>query len=142
MYIQSQLDYIEGLEKVEVPVEADKKDLDEYGLAVLGQQTGKLNWVVQGSRSEICCRVAGLSMYNEVDVVHTLRYCPLNKDGTYNRGASLADLKKLRNATGNYRKVTRKKVMMCRPLPAYVTGYVEDPILSRIWWLESELNEL
>ena len=28
------------------------------------------------------------------DGAHTLRYCPLNKDGAYNSGASLADLKK------------------------------------------------
>ena len=39
----------------------DKKDLDEYGLAVLGQETGKLNWVAQGMRTEPCCGVAELS---------------------------------------------------------------------------------
>ena len=60
-YTQSQLDYIEGLEKVEVPVGDDKKDLDEYGLAVLRQGTGKLNWVAQGTRPELCFRVAELS---------------------------------------------------------------------------------
>ena len=44
----------------------------------------------------------------------------------------------MRNAAGNYLKVIEKPVMMCHPLPAYV----EDPISSRIHWLESELNEL
>ena len=42
-YMQSQFDYIEGLKKVEVPVGDAKKDLDEYGLAILRQGTGKLN---------------------------------------------------------------------------------------------------
>jgi hypothetical protein len=34
------------------------------------------------------------------DRAHTIKYCPKNKDGRYNNGASVSDLKKLRNATG------------------------------------------
>jgi len=33
---------------------------------------------------------------------HTIRYCPLNKDGKLNHGASLAELKRRKNAAGNY----------------------------------------
>jgi len=36
------------------------------------------------------------------DFAHTQRYCPLNKDGQHNSGASLVDLKKKKNAAGTY----------------------------------------
>jgi len=36
------------------------------------------------------------------DFAHTQRYCPLNKDGHFNSGASLVELKKKKNAAGNY----------------------------------------
>merc|ERR1719402_1881398 len=42
------------------------------------------------------------------DKAHTLKYCPENKDGRHNSGASLTDLKKLRNATGRYKAHTLK----------------------------------
>jgi len=47
-------------------------------------------------RNLVCtiCRASG-------DFAHTIRYCPLNKDGKYTKGASLIDLKKKKNAAGN-----------------------------------------
>jgi len=47
-------------------------------------------------RNLVCtvCRATG-------DFAHTIRYCPLNKDGKYTKGASLIDLKKKKNAAGN-----------------------------------------
>ena len=50
------------------------------------------------------------------DNAHTQRYCPLNKDGKYNgQGASLTDLKKKKNAAGNFPGTTRK---LTWPLPS------------------------
>ena len=67
------------------------------------------------------------------DGAHTLRYCPLNKDGAYNSGASLADLKKRRNAAGNSPRVEAgRMVMVCHPLPAHLRRQVEDPVTARI----------
>ena len=82
VYTQSQLDYIEGLEKIEVPVEADKKELDEYGLSILRQGTGKLNWAAQGTRPELCYRVAELSThFKKGDVGHlkAINKCTRNR---------------------------------------------------------------
>jgi len=55
-------------------------------------------------RSFICpiCKATG-------DFAHTQRYCPRNKDGQFNSGASLTDLKRRKNAAGNfpsYKKMT------------------------------------
>jgi len=41
------------------------------------------------------------------DFAHTQRYCPLNKDGQFNTGASLTDLKKKKNAAGNFPNMKR-----------------------------------
>jgi len=48
-------------------------------------------------RSFICpiCKATG-------DFAHTQRYCPRNKDGHYNTGASLTELKRRKNAAGNF----------------------------------------
>jgi len=42
------------------------------------------------------------------DFAHTQRYCPLNKDGRFNSGASLVELKKKKNAAGNYPSSKKK----------------------------------
>ena len=50
------------------------------------------------------------------DNAHTQRYCPLNKDGKYNgQGASLTELKKKKNAAGNFPGTTKK---LTWPLPS------------------------
>jgi len=49
------------------------------------------------------------------DFAHTQRYCPLNKDGQFNSGASLTELKKKKNAAGNFPSC--KKMMW--PLHSY-----------------------
>ena len=50
------------------------------------------------------------------DNAHTQRYCPLNKDGKFNgQGASLTELKKKKNAAGNFPGTTKK---LTWPLPS------------------------
>jgi hypothetical protein len=63
------------------------------------------------------------------------RYCPLNKDGAYNRGASLSELKNHRNAAGNY-PVPCRPVILCHPPLA------EEPVLAEIRRLEAEAARL
>jgi len=60
-------------------------------------------------RSFICpiCKATG-------DFAHTQRYCPRNKDGQFNSGASLTDLKRRKNAAGNFPS-TKK---MAWPIPS------------------------
>jgi len=48
------------------------------------------------------------------DFAHTQRYCPRNKDGQFNSGASLTDLKRRKNAAGNFPS-TKK---MTWPIPS------------------------
>ena len=62
-YTQSQEDYINTLEKIDIPVGLDKKELDEYGLSILRHGTGKLNWAAHGTRPELCYKVAELSTH-------------------------------------------------------------------------------
>ena len=45
-------------------------------------------------------RVSSLPGHGAGDYAHTVKYCPNNKEGRYNQGRSLTDLKKLRNAAG------------------------------------------
>ena len=60
---QHQKEYIDNLEEVEIPIKNSKEDLDEHGLSVLRHGTGKLNWAAQGTRPELCFRVAELSTH-------------------------------------------------------------------------------
>ena len=46
--------YIVNLEQVEISAVNTKEKLDEYGLSILRHGTGKLNWVGQGTRLELC----------------------------------------------------------------------------------------
>jgi len=70
------------------------------------------------------------------DVAHTLRYCPLNKDGTFSYGASLPQLKTRRNAAGNF----SSRRMFCHPLPSYCR--VQDDVQAKVVKLESEAAKL
>jgi len=67
-------------------------------------------------RSFICpiCKATG-------DFAHTQRYCPRNKDGHYNNGASLTDLKRRKNAAGNF--PTSKKSVWPIPSQSMVRGF-------------------
>jgi len=59
-------------------------------------------------RSYVCVLCSGTG-----DLAHTLRYCPLNKDGKYNCGASLTELKRKKNAAGNL--PLKKKLTVSMP---------------------------
>jgi len=67
-------------------------------------------------RSFICpiCKATG-------DFAHTQRYCPRNKDGHYNTGASLTELKRRKNAAGNF--PNSKKTTWLIPNKAMVRGF-------------------
>lgn len=60
---QHQKEYIDILEEVEIPIKNTKDNLDEHGLTILRHGTGKLNWAAQGTRPELCFRVAELSTH-------------------------------------------------------------------------------
>merc|ERR1719508_192454 len=45
---------------------------------------------------------------------HTVKYCPNNKDGRYNQGRSLTELKKLRNAAGRIRVENQGEMVRMR----------------------------
>jgi len=67
-------------------------------------------------RSFVCpiCKATG-------DFAHTQRYCPRNKNGHYNTGASLTDLKRRKNAAGNF--PTSKKSVWPIPSQSMVRGF-------------------
>ena len=60
---QNQEEYISSLEQVEILAGHSKDELDEYGLSILRHGTGKLNWAAQGTRPELCYKVAELSTH-------------------------------------------------------------------------------
>ena len=60
---QHQKEYINKLEEVEIPAKNIKENLDEHGLSILRHGAGKLNWAAQGTRPELCFRVADLSTH-------------------------------------------------------------------------------
>jgi len=66
-------------------------------------------------RSFVCpiCKATG-------DFAHTQRYCPHNKDGHYNTGASLTELKRRKNAAGNF---PSKKMVWPIPSQSMVRGF-------------------
>jgi len=70
------------------------------------------------------------------DVAHTLRYCPLNKDGAFSYGASLPQLKTRRNAAGNF----SSRRMLCHPLPSSCRA--QDDVRAEVMKLESEAAKL
>merc|ERR1719192_2299566 len=70
------------------------------------------------------------------DVAHTLRYCPLNKDGAFSNGASLPQLKTRRNAAGNF----SSRRMLCHPLPSSCRA--RDDVRAEVLKLESEAAKL
>jgi len=76
------------------------------------------------------------------DKAHTLRYCPLNKDGVYSPGASMVELKSRKNAVGHYPALRVKPVMVCHPLPSGLRPQTEYSIASRIEQLENEVARL
>merc|ERR1712142_327480 len=60
------------------------------------------------------------------DFAHTQRYCPRNKDGQYNSGASLSELKRRKNAAGTFPSSKKK---MTYPTPsAILRGPVQGNI--------------
>ena len=61
-------------------------------------------------RSFVCpiCKATG-------DFTHTQRYCPRKKDSQFPSGASLTELKKKKNAAGNFPNMKR----MTWPIPSY-----------------------
>jgi len=67
-------------------------------------------------RSFVCpiCKATG-------DFAHTQRYCPRNKNGHYNTGASLTDLKRRKNAAGNF--PTSKKSVWPIPSKSMARGF-------------------
>merc|ERR1719180_372255 len=70
------------------------------------------------------------------DVAHTLRYCPLNKDGAFSYGASLPQLKTRRNAAGNF----SSRRMFCHPLPSSCRA--QDDVNAEVMKLKSEASSL
>ena len=63
------------------------------------------------------------------DAAHTAKYCPNNKDGKFNCGRSLTDLKKLRNAAGRIRLDSQEDVALAQGTGAGLQGgnREEDP---------------
>jgi len=69
------------------------------------------------------------------DFAHTQRYCPRNKDGQYNSGASLSELKRRKNAAGNF--PSSKKKMTCPVPSAILRGPVQGSPTSSMEMLNA-----
>jgi len=71
-------------------------------------------------RSFVCpiCKATG-------DFAHTQRYCPRNKNGQYNTGASLSELKRRKNAAGNFPSVKRMGCSNSSPSNLMGCGYTK-----------------
>jgi len=67
----------------------------QYRSHRLKNSSGLVTCPVLGSFICPICKATG-------DFAHTQRYCPLNMDGQFNSGASLTELKKKKNAAGNF----------------------------------------
>jgi len=72
----------------------------QYRSHKLKNKSGLVTCPVLRSFTCYICKATG-------DFAHTQRYCPLNKDGKFNTGASLTDLKKKKNAAGNFPSVRK-----------------------------------
>jgi len=79
----------------------------QYRTHQLKNSSGLVTCPVLRSFTCTICKATG-------DFAHTQRYCPRNKDGQYNSGASLSELKRRKNAAGNF--PSSKKKMSC-PVP-------------------------
>jgi len=80
----------------------------QYRSHLLKNNSGLVTCPVLRSFTCSICKATG-------DFAHTQRYCPLNKDGRYNNDVSLTDLKKKKNAAGNFPSF--KKLMW--PIDSY-----------------------
>jgi len=74
-------------------------------------------------RSFVCpiCKATG-------DFAHTQRYCPRNKNGQYNTGASLSELKRRKNAAGNF---PSKRIGCPNPPYPMGSGYAAKNTMSK-----------
>ena len=84
----------------------------QYQSHSMKNPAGKVTCPVLRSYKCPICQATG-------DFAHTQRYCPLNKYGKFNRGASLTELKKKKNAAGSLPGTTRTKKLTW-PLPSHL----------------------
>jgi len=112
----------------------------QYRSHLLKNSSGLVTCPVLRSFTCRICKATG-------DFAHTQRYCPLNKDGKFNNDVSLNDLKKKKNAAGNFPSF--KKLMW--PLNSYsklcsaYTGTTRSlppipPPFKRTDWFPSDQN--
>jgi len=80
----------------------------QYRSHALKNSSGLVTCPVLGSFVCPICQATG-------GFAHTQRYCPLNIDGQFNSGASLTELKKKKNAAGNF--PSSKKTVWPIPSP-------------------------
>eukprot|EP00092_Neocalanus_flemingeri_P002142 GFUD01002282.1.p1 GENE.GFUD01002282.1~~GFUD01002282.1.p1 ORF type:complete len:266 (+),score=79.79 GFUD01002282.1:343-1140(+) len=97
----------------------------QYRSHQLKNSSGLVTCPVLRSFSCPICKATG-------DFAHTQRYCPLNKDGKFNTGASLTELKRKKNAAGNFplRRMMWPLTSHSKVYSAY-TGVTQSPPLLK-----------